>query len=1110
MADWLNHVAIAAPRNGTTTHTVTPSSGSAVFGTLFTPTAGRLLVCVVEGSVTSTTPSGWTLPTGGSAINNTGLYVWYRTAAGSDSLTTTHNGSNYPVMFHFFEFASGSTFSGSAASTGVSRSGGAGPTLSGLTGTNWTAGVVGQAGNGMTGNSTYISWSAGTELADSVLGNSGTDGYAYGLTATDANTASSASYAATMTANTTDTTERLVFAVKIPSGGTQYSGAAAMSSGSALAAGAGLVAAAAAALTSGSSMSGTLTSAGLPAVGFNTAEGLSDTTVPTTGNTGGTSGTAANSVAVASGDSIQARTAAAAHGSVGYRFGLIAGGAGATRMLWSYAVATRMIFSFYVKVDTLPSATEDLGGIRNSTGNMGILTIGADGKAVMNNAAGTGVAASKATNTFPVGTWVRVDIIATKGTGTGDGTLGYAYFENESDTPTFSWESAAQNAGTTNSATGFIGRSTGRSQAHTFDYDTVRWATATSGYFNHYSAAANYAGAAALTSGSSFGGGAAVQAAAAAALTSGSSFGGTAPVQAAAAATFASGSSLTAAGVRGTPGAAALVSGSSLTADGPTVRPAAATLTSASALTSAATAIRTAATTMTSGSSFSGGSPALVRAGAAALTSGSALTAGATRAFASAAALTSGSSLTSNATRNLPLAAAMSSGSSLTGDGRVMNFVGALRYDWDDGTVQGWAAGAGSMTPVNVAQKLRTQAFMALAGAGHMYSVWDNATMRGGVISGSDTLAAVLTLASSGVGPSGPWNVELRYRAADGMTWVAPTTVWYRRTDTREWVSGLIPDVPVQVLCQFSGGIPTIATALGTYVTNPATSPSGTLTIDQDNFRQGSFVEALTASCHMTSGSSFGGGTVPIAGTAALSSGSSFGADSTATKPVSSAMVSGSAFSSDTAGSRPAAAALTSGSSFGAQVMLLASATMTSGSSFTSAALRTLKVAAALIGGSTFGGSGVPLRPGTVTMTSGSAFSAVPTSAATGAALTSGSSFTGSVPVYLGAVAALISGSNLAGSDTAIRPSDAMWTSASVLVAGTKLGMQLAAAMHSGSALILHTDDTPVRHPTPGTAPLLAFSRNQATVTSQAGSATATNQPASTSVASGTSTVDVL
>lgn len=216
MADWVNHVAISAPRNGTTSHTVTPSSGTVAAGTLFTPTAGNLLVCFAEGSVTSTTPSGWTLPASGSAINNTGLYVWYKTAAGGDSLTTTHNASNYPVIFDFYEFPSGSTFNKSAASTGVAYNGGAGPTLSSITGTNWLAGVAGRADSTATASS--ITWNAGTELTDSYVGNATTDGYTYGLTALDSSTNTSQSFAATYSPVNAFTVERLVVAVTVSAG----------------------------------------------------------------------------------------------------------------------------------------------------------------------------------------------------------------------------------------------------------------------------------------------------------------------------------------------------------------------------------------------------------------------------------------------------------------------------------------------------------------------------------------------------------------------------------------------------------------------------------------------------------------------------------------------------------------------------------------------------------------------------------------------------------------------------------------------------------------------------------------------------------------------------
>jgi len=44
MATFTNHVTIHAPANGTTSHTVDPSSGTVGNGSLFTPTAGRLLV----------------------------------------------------------------------------------------------------------------------------------------------------------------------------------------------------------------------------------------------------------------------------------------------------------------------------------------------------------------------------------------------------------------------------------------------------------------------------------------------------------------------------------------------------------------------------------------------------------------------------------------------------------------------------------------------------------------------------------------------------------------------------------------------------------------------------------------------------------------------------------------------------------------------------------------------------------------------------------------------------------------------------------------------------------------------------------------------------------
>lgn len=207
---------INTPRNGTSTHTVDPAtSGTVAAGSAFTPTAGRFLVCIAEGGVTSTTPAGWTLPSGGSAINNTGLYVWWIDAVGGDTITTTHNGSNYPVVFDFYEFESDSIFLGSAAATGVSANGGAGPTLSGLTDIHWDAGIVGQD-NPITVDS--VTWDDGVEQVDtSVDAAAGTNGYTYSLTAIEDSAAASQDFAATSTDSGGPTVERLVIALNLDS-----------------------------------------------------------------------------------------------------------------------------------------------------------------------------------------------------------------------------------------------------------------------------------------------------------------------------------------------------------------------------------------------------------------------------------------------------------------------------------------------------------------------------------------------------------------------------------------------------------------------------------------------------------------------------------------------------------------------------------------------------------------------------------------------------------------------------------------------------------------------------------------------------------------------------
>lgn len=225
MAAWTNRAVFQLPRNGTATHTVDPTSATnLVSGAAFTPTAGRLLVAVIEGGVTSSTPSGWTLPASGSAVNNSGLYVWYRTAAsGSNAFTTTHNGSNYPVVVTVYEFPAGSTFVKSVAGTGITYSG-ANPAVTGLTGTNTVMAVKALAAADSSAYAfTWTGTPTPTEDVDLTTPKSGTDGYAFTIGYVDGFTGTSYQPTAT-NAITSGSHEALTFAVNVPAGGGSFTG----------------------------------------------------------------------------------------------------------------------------------------------------------------------------------------------------------------------------------------------------------------------------------------------------------------------------------------------------------------------------------------------------------------------------------------------------------------------------------------------------------------------------------------------------------------------------------------------------------------------------------------------------------------------------------------------------------------------------------------------------------------------------------------------------------------------------------------------------------------------------------------------------------------------
>jgi hypothetical protein len=241
VADWINHVVIAAPRNGTTSHTVAAdgTGGTVIGGTAFTPTAGRLLKSSCYGGITSGSntavptapPTGWTAPTNNQAVNNGGLYVWKRiaSATSADQLVLTHNASNYPILVEFWEYAAGSDINTMAFAVSVAN-GATGPALSSQTGVHTFSAY---------GGVDYISGSTGggnpsfaTGLVTSTFLNAGgspvTDGYEYAFADSEGSAAASYSDAFTWTGapgGGAPTVERLVEAMTVVAATTPLDGA---------------------------------------------------------------------------------------------------------------------------------------------------------------------------------------------------------------------------------------------------------------------------------------------------------------------------------------------------------------------------------------------------------------------------------------------------------------------------------------------------------------------------------------------------------------------------------------------------------------------------------------------------------------------------------------------------------------------------------------------------------------------------------------------------------------------------------------------------------------------------------------------------------------------
>lgn len=191
--------------NGTASHTCTFTAA----------TAGNFLIAVVSGSVTFTTPSGWTLAT--SAVNNCGLYLYTKTASsGESSFSTTHNASNYPIQGIVYEYAAGTSVIGTNSINAITGSGSVtGPQVTGLSGT-YTRFAVRTKNISSTTHTASCVWATpGIEDSDVLVPKVVEDGVYMTVAYDEGQTGSSFNPSADITSNSGTTAEAIAFALLV-------------------------------------------------------------------------------------------------------------------------------------------------------------------------------------------------------------------------------------------------------------------------------------------------------------------------------------------------------------------------------------------------------------------------------------------------------------------------------------------------------------------------------------------------------------------------------------------------------------------------------------------------------------------------------------------------------------------------------------------------------------------------------------------------------------------------------------------------------------------------------------------------------------------------------
>ena len=199
----------------------------------------------------------------------------------------------------------------------------------------------------------------------------------------------------------------------------------------------------------------------------NNCEGASNGTAISVANSDDNA--AGDALAVTTGGTRQYTSAWANHGTTSWECSATSGN---TAILgFTQTASAGMSVRVYFRVTALPSATCAFLQMRSDTDSArGAIQMKTDGKLEIGTHGGV---AATTTMACSINTTYRIEWRQIKGTGSGDGTVGFKIFAGESTSPLETYESSAQNCGTNDFAAFRLGKITGIASTFAVMFDDV-------------------------------------------------------------------------------------------------------------------------------------------------------------------------------------------------------------------------------------------------------------------------------------------------------------------------------------------------------------------------------------------------------------------------------------------------------------------------------------------------------------------------------------------------------------------------------------------------------------------------------------------------------------